>query len=286
MTAPTFMRSRILLIAGFAIAAAPAAAQDMATGGPDPQGRPLWEIGAAGGATWQQAYPGSSRQVNRALVLPWLVYRGRYLRADSESVGLRAVRTPRYELDISAAGAFGSRAGDDPVRAGMPDLGTMVEIGPRLRVNLGGTPEDGRWRLDLPLRGVYDLSDSLAYRGAVFQPGISWTRRLPGAWTVGASASLTFADAKLSRTFYDVAPAHANALRPAYHAEAGLMSTRLSASLSRRLSADWTLFGFARIDSVAGAANRASPLVTRTTGATLGLGASWTWMRSAQAANE
>lgn len=285
MTTPTFMRPRLLLLAGIAVAAASAVAQDTAGAGAE-EGRPLWEIGFAGGATWQQAYPGSGRQVNRGLVLPWLVYRGRYLRADSESVGLRAVRTPRYEIDISAAGAFGSSASDDPVRAGMPDLGTMVEVGPRLRVNLGGTPEDGRWRLDLPLRGVYDLSDSLAYRGAVFQPGISWTRRLPGAWTVGAGASLTFADAKLARTFYEVTPAHATASRPAYDAEAGLMSARLSASLSRRLSPDWTLFGFARIDSVAGAANRSSPLVTRTTGATVGLGASWTWMRSAQAAND
>jgi hypothetical protein len=35
------------------------------------------------------------------------------------------------------------------------------------------------------------------------------------------------------------------------------------------------------MDSVAGAANRASPLVERTYGASAGIGLSWTWLRSA-----
>lgn len=43
---------------------------------------------------------------------------------------------------------------------------------------------------------------------------------------------------------------------------------------------NWRAFGFTRVDSVAGAANEASPLVRRTTGATVGLGLAWTWRRS------
>ncbi len=126
-----------------AVVTAPAFGQQSAPSDADSRTRPLWEVGAVGLGVSQQAYPGSDRQVNRALALPWFVYRGRYLRADNEGVGLRAVRTPRYEFDVSAAGAFGSRAGDDPKRQGMPVLGTLVEIGPRLRVHLGGTPEGG-----------------------------------------------------------------------------------------------------------------------------------------------
>ena len=287
---PDFLR-RFMIPLAFAltlaaVVTAPAFGQQSAPPDADSRTRPLWEVGAVGLGVSQQAYPGSDRQVNRALALPWLVYRGRYLRADNEGVGLRAVRTPRYEFDVSAAGAFGSRAGDDPKRQGMPDLGTLVEIGPRLRVHLGGTPEGGRWRLDLPLRGVYDLSDSLAYRGAVFQPGISWQRRSPSGWNIGAGASLVIADERLARTFYAVDPAYATAARPAYEAQAGLLATRFSATLSKSITPDWTLFGFARLDSVAGAANRDSPLVSRTAGASVGVGASWTWMRSSQFAND
>jgi len=44
------------------------------------------------------------------------------------------------------------------------------------------------------------------------------------------------------------------------------------------------LFGFARLDTVAGAANENSPLVRRSTGASVGLGVAYTWMRSERAA--
>ena len=274
------------LTAFAALAATSAFAQDPAPPAAGSSARPLWEVGVIAGAVSQQAYPGSDRQVNRGVALPWVAYRGRYLRADREGVGIRAVSTPMYEFDVSAAGAFGSRASEDPVRQGMPDLGTLVEFGPRLRVNLGGTPQDGRWRLDLPLRGVFDLSDSFDYRGAIFQPGVSWSRRLPGAWNLGTSASLVFADERLSRTFYEVSPAYATATRPAYQAKAGLMATRLSASLSKNITRDWTLYAFARADSVAGAANRNSPLVSRTTGFTAGVGVLWTWLRSSEVAND
>lgn len=246
--------------------------------------RPLWEVGGVGIAVSQQAYPGSDKQVRRGVVLPYFLYRGRFLRADNDGIGLRAVKTPAYEFDVSAAASFGSRASDDPVRQGMPNLGTLVEFGPRLKVNLGGTAETGRWRLDVPLRGVFDLSDSLEYRGLVFQPGISWSRRGSGGWNYGVGASLVFADEKLARTFYEVEPRFVTPVRPAYAASAGLLSTRLTASLSRDLTRDWTVFGFARLDSVAGATNRDSPLVRRTNGATVGMGVSYTWLRSTQPA--
>ena len=245
--------------------------------------RPLWEVGGVGLAVSQQAYPGSERQVQRGLALPYVIYRGRFLRADSEGVGVRAVRTPRFELDVSAAAAFGSRAGDDPVRAGMPNLGTLVEFGPRVKWNLAGTPREGLWRIDLPLRGVFDLSDSLEHRGTVFQPALVWHRR-QDAWHLTVAGSVLLADRRLAATFYEVAPAFATAARPAYQARSGLLATRLSASVSRELTRDWSVFGFARIDSVAGAANRASPLVRQATGATVGIGLSWTWWRSAQPA--
>lgn len=249
----------------------------MAQGAP---AQPLWEIGAGALALSQQAYPGSDHQVRRGLALPYLLYRGRYLRADDEGIGVRPISTPRFEFDVGVAGSFGSRAHDVEARRGMPDLGTRVEFGPRLKWHLGGTPDGGRWRLDLPLRGVFDLSDDLAYRGAVFQPGVVWQKRGQGGWGYGAGVSALIADRRLARTFYEVAPAYATPERPAYRADAGLLAWRLSASVSRNLNRDWRLYGFARVDTVAGAANRASPLVRQTTGTMAGVGVSYTWMRS------
>ena len=130
---------------------------------------PLWELGAFGFGSSQQAYPGADEQLTRGLLLPYGQYRGRFLRADRETAGLRAVKTPVYELDVGVAGSFGGSSAEIGARRGMPELGTLLEFGPRLKVNLGQWGEGrhaGRWRLDLPLRGVFDVSDSAAYRGA------------------------------------------------------------------------------------------------------------------------
>ena len=247
-------------------------------------GRSLWEIGAVGFGVDQQAYPGSSRQVRRAIALPYLIYRGQYLRADNDGVGVRTVKTPLYEFDISGAYSFGSSASDDPARRGMPNLGTLGEFGPRLKLNLGEAPFGGRWRVDLPVRGVFDISHQLAYRGTVFQPGVTWSKRPGGGWAYGVGASVLLADTRLARTFYEVEPRYATATRPAYQAEGGLLSTRLSIFAAKDITRDWTVFAFGRLDSVAGAANRSSPLVRRMTGSSTGIGVSWTWLRSQERA--
>ena len=248
--------------------------------------QPLWVVGGVTFGVSQQAYPGSDQQVNRFLPLPYFLYRGNVLRADQDSAGLRAFKNETFELDVGVAGSFGAGRGALDARQGMRELGTLVELGPRLKWNLGAAPFDGRLRAELPLRAVFDLSDGGQYRGMSFEPKLVYERRSDSGWRYGASVGAIVADTKLAQTFYDVSRAEATALRPAYSAKSGLVAWRLGTSFSRSLSRDWNLFGFARLDTVAGAANEASPLVRQKTGATLGLGVSYTWLRSSQRAED
>lgn len=245
---------------------------------------PRWELGAFAFGVSQQAYPGSDQQVDRALLLPYGLYRGRFLRADRETAGLRAVRTPTFEIDVGVAGAFGSSASDIEARRGMADLGTLVEFGPRLKWNLG-EGLGGRLRLELPVRGVFDIDDRLAHRGTSFEPEVNWRRRTD-AWTWGASVGLVAADRRLADTFYGVPASVATPTRPAYRARGGLVAWRFGASATREITDDWRLFVFGRLDSVEGAANQASPLVRRTNGASVGVGVTYTWLRSSRPAED
>jgi outer membrane scaffolding protein for murein synthesis (MipA/OmpV family) len=264
-----------------------AAAQD-ATEAPaqDTSALPAWELGAFALGVSQQAYPGSDQQVNRALPGPFFIYRGRYFRVDRETAGLRAIKTDTFEFDIGVAGAFGSNSSDIDARRGMPDLGTLIEFGPRIKWNLTEANDDGRWRLELPLRGVFDLNDGAAHRGMSFEPELAYLRRERGGWSYSLGVSAIFADQRLARTFYEVAPQYALPDRPAYSADAGLVAWRLNASFSRSLGADWRLFGFARLNTVEGAANQDSPLVRQNAGATVGLGIAYTWLRSERPASD
>jgi outer membrane protein len=136
----------------------------------------------------------------------------------------------------------------------------------------------------LPLRGVFDADDRFAYRGLALEPRIQWNHRDLAGWRLTVSAGALLGDRRLVGAFYDVAPAFATAARPAYDAEAGLIAWRLGMTASYRLTRDWRIFGFGRLDSVAGAANADSPLVSRARGYGAGVGVQRTGMRSERSA--
>jgi outer membrane protein len=241
---------------------------------------PLWEIGVVGLGMSQQAYPGASQQVGRGLALPYLIYRGRFLRADREGLGIRTLNTPRFEFDIGLAAAFGAPSDEVDARRGMPDLGTLVEFGPRLKWHLNRGSGGSSTRAEFALRGVFDLDDRLSHKGISFEPRLIHEWRGSGGWRYNASVGALLGNRRLADTFYGVAPAYVTATRPAYTAESGLIAWRLGAGVSRELTPHLRIFGFAHLDTVAGAANRDSPLVQQTTGGSVGLGLTYTFARS------
>jgi outer membrane scaffolding protein for murein synthesis (MipA/OmpV family) len=245
---------------------------------------PRWELGVVGFGVSQQAYPGADEQVRGAVALPYLIYRGERLRVDRETVGLRALRTATYEFDVGFGAALGSNANDVAARRGMPDLGTLVEFGPRVKWRLGETPAGGRWHAELPWRAVIDITGGPKSRGFTLEPQLlaRWGAGQPRWFT--ASVSTVLGTRKLADTFYGVSPAYADVDRPAYTARSGLIAWRLGLAGGGALGRDWSWFAFGRIDSVDGAANEASPLVRQRVGWTSGAGLTWTWMRSSEAA--
>ncbi len=245
---------------------------------------PLWEIGGFALGVSQQAYPGSSQQIQRALALPYVIYRGQFLRSEGNNVGLRAINTDKFELDVGFAGSFGSGGNEITARSGMPQLGTLVEFGPRLKWKLSESPGQGRWSVELPLRGVFDLSNSAAYRGLAAEPRLVFANRLPFGWDYSVSASALLGSQKLTDTYYGVNAAQALPTRPQFNAKSGLIATRLGLAASKQLNNDWRFFTFARLDSVAGAANESSPLVRQKNGFSVGAGISYTWLRSSEKA--
>ena len=277
------LRLSCLLLAGACLPAlgqtpalpaeAPAAAQATAA-------KPLWEVGLFGFGVSQMAYPGAAERTQRAFGLPFVIYRGQYLRVDDGTVGVRALNTPTVELDIGLSGSFGASSNDVEIRRGMPSLGTLFEFGPRLRLNLPAPMPGARLRLALPLRAVVDVSDGFRGRGVSFEPELDLSLRVAGGTRLGAKAGLIFGDRELNHHLYGVAPQFATAGRAAYQGQAGLIASRLSISSATSLSRDWDLFTFARYDSVRGAANQDSPLVRRSGGASVGVGLAWTFWRS------
>ena len=244
---------------------------------------PLWTAGLFAVAGHHAVYPGAARRTTSAALLPFITYRGPLLRLESGTAGLRAMRTPRAELDFSAAASFGSGGQDSGAREGMPAVGKLAEIGPSLRVNLGELRDDGQrppWRLDLPVRFVFDVDRDLRYAGVSFEPRLSLRLADWSGWTPSAYVGALFGSRSLNDMYYGVDPIYVTPSRPAYTAKAGLVSTRLGMSISGLLRDDLRLGLHAGVESVRGAANENSPLVGRMLDPSIAITLTWTALRS------
>jgi len=244
--------------------------------------KPLWEVGVVGGALSGPAYPASSDTSSKAVVAPFFIYRGEVLRAEQGTLGARLVHGDRYELDVGVAGSLSASSKDVTARAGMPNLGYLAEIGPRLRVKLWDDGPATQLRLDVPLRAVLELHGGVKPQGVALEPELRLSQRLLAGWSVDTSLGMVWGNRKLNQYFYGVDSAYANSARPAYQAEAGLISTRLGVTLSRRLTPDLRLMAFGRVESFAHSANQASPLHLKDTGSSVGVALAWTLGRSEQ----
>ena len=264
-------------LAAGTLALAPALAADPAL--------PLWEAGVFGGTAATPAYPGSSERSTRTLALPYLIYRGKVLRADRSGVGARLVNTDKTEFDVGFALSLPAKSDDVPARRGMPDLGTLVEFGPRLKIKLAEPSPNSRVRLELPLRAVIEARGGLRRQGATFEPRLAYTLADPqGRWHIDTALSAVLGNKGINDYFYGVQQQFATPDRPAYAAKSGLMLTRLGLGGSYLLQRDWRAFAFLRYDNYAGAANRDSPLLRQHSGTSAGIGLMWTWRRSSQPA--
>ncbi|MEP6739987.1 MAG: MipA/OmpV family protein [Caldimonas sp.] len=246
-------------------------------------GEPLWELGIGIAAVRFPDYRGSDQTSTYALPLPFVAYRGRFLRADRDGARAILFAEHRVEVDVSLSASVPTRSKNSDARAGMPDLAGTFEIGPNLNLELWQSA-DRQFKLDLrlPVREAITLQSSPRTVGVTFSPNLNLdVRRFAGYWNLGLLAGPLYADRRYHEHFYGVAPEFATATRPAYSAPGGYAGWRGVTAFSRRLGNAW-LGGFVRYDDLHGAAFAPSPLVRREHSVTAGFGISWIFAVSSQ----
>lgn len=252
-------------------ATAPAAASAAPPAGGAPRGLPRWEWGLGIAGAWVRDYPGSEHYSTYGLPYPWFTWRSDRVLLGHE--GGRGVlwRRPALAVDAVLSANPPSSTGDNPERAGMPDLHALLEPGLRLRWQAWSSA-DGRWRLNvrLPWRAALAIYDGGLHNvGSRIEPGLSLDHRLGGGWSWGMSAAATFAERAYQDYFYGVDPAYATATRPAYEADGGYGGSHLTWRLSRRSGVSSASL-FVRAELLDDASFADSPLVSTPVGWTIG----------------
>jgi outer membrane scaffolding protein for murein synthesis (MipA/OmpV family) len=244
---------------------------------------PLWELGLGVSAVRFPDYRGSDETSTYVLPLPFVAYRGRFLRADRDGARAILFAGRRIEVDVSLSASTPSRSKDNAARRGMPDLEGTFEIGPNLNVELWQSG-DRRYKLDLrlPVRQAVTISGDPQGVGITFSPNLNLDiRNLAGSWNVGLLGGPLYANRRHHAYYYDVAPQFATPGRPAYRAGGGYAGWRALAATSRRIGNAW-VGGFVRYDDLGEATFVRSPLVTTRHSLTAGIGISWIFATSSE----
>jgi outer membrane scaffolding protein for murein synthesis (MipA/OmpV family) len=238
--------------------------------------KPLWELGLGVAGLRLPDYRGSDQSRGYLLPLPYIVYRGTWLKADRDGARALLLDTQRVKVDVSVAASTPTRSSDNTAREGMPNLPAVGEIGPNLNYTIAASVAN-RWRLDLrlPLRAAVTLQRSPEFIGTTFSPHLNLDLGgVAGGWNLGLLTGPLFADRKYHEHFYGVDPAYATSTRPAYQAHGGYAGWQALAATSRRFGNTW-VGAFVRYDSLRGASFEDSPLVRSRSAVTAGFGVSW-----------
>ncbi len=245
--------------------------------------KPLWEVGIGAAGLVFPAYRGSEEYRNFVLPMPYLVYRGQWIKSDKDGVRGVFFDSDRAEINLSLAASPPVSSKDVDIREHMPDLKPSVELGPSLDIKLWQSAgQDSRLKLLLPLRGAFTLERDSRFIGWQFSPrlnlDIDSPPGLPG-WTLGLVGGPVFGDRRQHEYFYGVAPRYAEAGRPAYEARGGYAGMQFLSALWKRYPAYW-VGAFVRYDNLHGAVFDDSPLVTQKSGFAGGVAVSWVFGES------
>ena len=240
---------------------------------------PLWEAGAGAAVVGLPDYRGADQGRTWLLPVPYLVYRGEFLKADERRVRGLFFKSERAELDVSVNAQPPVDSGENDARRGMPDLDPLLELGPSLNLALYRSP-DRRTEVELrlPVRAAFATDFShVDFAGWVFQPNLNMDFRDTfgrAGWKSGILVGPMFSDRRYNQYYYAVDPAFSTSGRPAYNPAGGYAGTQLIATLSKRFPRFW-VGGFARWDTLNGAVFADSPLVRTRHYLAVGVAAAW-----------
>lgn len=200
-------------------------------------------------------YQGSDE--SRLMLLPNVEYQWRngFFAGALNGLGYNASARPELAYGVRITPSFGRKEHRSDALRGLGDIPLRPELGAFLNVQ--------------PLRGL-SLNSSLRHgsgsdrQGLLLDLGASWSLPLGPGLRLGTSLAATWANAAYQQDYFGVDAAQAQRSGyAAYTPSAGLRDVRVGASLTHRLSPDWSLTGSLSRSELQGDARR-SPLVRET----------------------
>lgn len=232
--------------------------------------KPLWEVGAFAAAFTIPHYVGSDEYHTFVFPFPYIIYRGEFFQADRGGVRGLFFYSDRIEFDISTGGNLPVSSDSNEARKDMPELDTLLEIGPAIRYYIyrrGALDHlylQAAWRGAMSFEFNGGLDIGVDYRGYRSTLGLTYKNESlfqDNDLTFFMSAGISYADNILNGYFYDVAPEFVTPDRGRFDADAGYAGLHLSCVAIKDLSERWSIGAVAGWRNINGAVFEESPLV-------------------------
>jgi len=236
-----------------------------------------WELGAGMGNINTPLYPGTDERKNYFLPYPYLKLETEYFKID-EGIQAFLFQTKDIKLDLTLDLGLPVSSKDSQLRTGMPELNTVIQLGPSLEITLHGSKQAAsEFRVEFPLRTA--IASDIKHTeniGWVFEPRVTYDKnRLDNnSWSGSITAGLRYATRDYHAYYYDVAPQYATAQRPVFYSDKGFNAWLIDSSATYRTKNMITWF-FARYMNLEDSEYEFSPLVNDRNYLMIGAGITW-----------
>lgn len=222
-----------------------------------------WELGLGLGSVYGPDYRGSDEYRSFTSAIPYVIYYGKFIRADRDGVRAQFFDSDRIAFSISANAYISPDSDENKTREGMPALGSTLELGPSLNIRLTGANLREGWQLQLPWRAVFAVGgDSNKMIGSVLQPQLVYQHAF-AQWRLRYSTGVIYGSDDYHDYYYSVAPRYATTDRPTYEAHGGYSGYMNNLTFSRQLNLGdikTRVAFFVRYDNLRGVDFDTSPL--------------------------
>jgi outer membrane scaffolding protein for murein synthesis (MipA/OmpV family) len=248
-------------------------------GQPRPE-KPLWEVVLFNGAAKVPHYRGADEHEWYVLPLPYLIYRGEFIRANRGGVRGVFFDSEHFETSISLSGV--PPVDDNDAREQMPDLDAIFEIGPSLKYHPFGRGYIDSFYLKLAARAAFSLGFDggvdISYQGLKYGLNlIYFNKSLFENFDLGfgLNAGIDFSNSELHSYYYDVPDKYVRPDRPFYKSDSGYSGVSLAGSVLKKLNDRFSIGFYSRWENLNGAVYKDSPLVKKDNNFTVGAALIW-----------
>ncbi len=243
--------------------------------------KPLWEVRLFGGVASIPHYNGSDETSVYAVPLPYLLYRGETIQADS--TGIRAIFFEKgsFLSEFSFSGSPPVNE-DNKARTGMTELGPILEIGPSLKYYFTDKYSNYLVFMDFSIRNVLeaDLDNLFRIQEKGIHGGIKLAYKYNplyeiADYSIGINGGVEFGNKDYLGFYYNVSKQFETEIRPEYTVESGYAGLYISTYFHKNINDKFKIALYGRITDINNAVFQDSPLVKKNMSYLAGIAVIW-----------